>query len=295
MPDIKATVISPDIFAPVGDMNPYAVEKFEQRYLAQGDSWFSLGALPPEFTTNLPEEMVLSRPTLIVNCARPGKVLALMTDTTQDPKFINLLSRPNTRWPWDGLLLSGGGNDLIAAAIVPGNFPQAQRLLLRADEWGTQPDASRYFSAAGWQTFSDHLTEVFELVIAQRAAAVHPDMPIVLHHYEHVTPRDAPAGPGMGPWLHKAMNDLYGIPPEDRNALADLMIDKLVALLRGLAQAHANVTLIDAADTLARADAAATGESHDWENEIHPTRGGYAKLAARWRSTLDAFPRLDPA
>ena len=154
MPDIKATVISPDIFAPVGDMNPYPVEKFEQRYLAQGDSWFSLGALLPAFTTNLPEELVLSRSTLIVNCARPGKVLALMTDTTQDPKFINLLSRPNTRWPWDGLLLSGGGNDLIAAAVVPGNFPQRQRLLLRADEWGTQPDASRYFTASRRQTAS---------------------------------------------------------------------------------------------------------------------------------------------
>ena len=128
MPDIKATVISPDIFAPVGDMNPYAVEKFEQRYLAQGDSWFSLGALLPAFTTNLPEELVLSRSTLIVNCARPGKVLALMTDTTQDPKFVNLLSRPNTRRPWDGLLLSGqraacpvaDGGDALAHQVEVG-------------------------------------------------------------------------------------------------------------------------------------------------------------------------------
>jgi hypothetical protein len=72
------------------------------------------------------------------------------------------------------------------------------------------------------------------------------------------------------------------------------MIDKLVALLRGLARAHANVTLIDAFG-LVRADPAANGESNDWENEIHPTRDGYAKLATRWRTTLDAFPRLDTA
>jgi hypothetical protein len=64
--------------------------------------------------------------------------------------------------------------------------------------------------------------------------------------------------------------------------------------LQDLAQAHADVTVIDAIGTLRRADAAATGESHDWENEIHPTSDGYAKLAAHWRSTLDAFPRLDP-
>jgi hypothetical protein len=261
MPDIKATVISPDLFAPVGEMNPYPTEKFEQRYLAQGDSWFSLGAFPPKFTTNLPGEMVLSRSTLIVNCARPGKALALMTDTTQDPKFVNLLARANTRWPWDALLLSGGGNDVIAAAMVPGNYPPERRLLLRADEWGSQPDASRYLSEDGWQVFSAHMIEVFELLVARRAAAVHPEMPIVLHAYDHVTPRNAPAGPGMGPWLYRAMNDLFGIPTDDRNALSDLVMDRLRALLQGLAEAHENVTLIDAVGTLIRAEPTATGDS----------------------------------
>jgi len=144
------------------------------------------------------------------------------------------------------------------------------------------------------QNVSDHMIEVFELLVAKRAAAVHPEMPIVLHAYDHVTPRNAPAGPGMGPWLYKAMNDLYGIPPDDRNALSDLMMDRLLALLQGLAQAHANVTLINAVGTLLRADAAATGESHDWENEIHPTESGYVKLASRWRQNSPA-PRTDAA
>jgi hypothetical protein len=294
MPDFAATVISPDLFAPIGEMNPFPVENFEQRYLAQGDSWFSLGALPPRFTTNLLQEMVLARSTLVVNCARPSQPLSLMTDTTQDPKFLDLLCRPRVRRPWDALLISGGGNDVIAAALVPGQHPQALRLLLRADEWGPQREASRYVSEPGWQTFSDHISVVFELLMQRRAEAVHPEMPVVLHPYDHVTPRNAPAGPGIGPWLYKAMNDLYGIPPQDRNGLSDLIINRLVVLLQGLADAYPNVTLIEAVGTLRRADAKSTGVDRDWEDEIHPTPSGYAKLGRKWRPTLDGLPRLDP-
>jgi hypothetical protein len=294
MPDIKATVITPDIFVPVGNANPFPVGEYEQRYLVQGDSWFSIGALAPEFTTNVPSELTLSRSTLVVNCARPGKVLARMTDTVSDPKFLSLLSGRNTRWPWDALVMSGGGNDLIDASVVPGTVPPAQRLLLRSDEWGSQADASRYLSEAGWQTFCDHMKAVFDFVLARRAEAVHPDMPIVLHTYDFVTPRNAPAGAAMGPWLFKAMNDLYGIPPQDWNALSDLMITKLAALLRQLASSADNVHVVDGLGRLQRADPQAGGPSHHWENEIHPTQEGYQVLAQAWRPVLDAFPRLDP-
>ena len=290
MPDIKATVISPYEFAPVGDPNPYPIERFSQRYLAQGDSWFSIGALPPAFTANLLQEMVLSRSTLIVNCARPGKVLELMTNTTWDPKFIDMLSRPNTRWPWDALLLSGGGNDLVAAACVLATAPLDQRLLLSEAEWGPAPQGmSRYVSATGWTTFSTHMTEVFAHVLAQRAASDRPQMPIVMHTYDLVTPRNAPAGAGFGPWLYKAMHDLYGIPDTDWNALSDYLIGLLAALIEGFAAANPNVKVIDTRGTLIRAATGTTGESNDFENEIHPTIQGYDKLATRWRPTLDAL------
>jgi lysophospholipase L1-like esterase len=29
-----------------------------------------------------------------------------------------------------------------------------------------------------------------------------------------------------------------------------------------------------------------TGDSNDWENEIHPNRGGYRKLAATWADEI---------
>ena len=36
-----------------GELGPFAWDQYDRRCLAQDDSWFSIGALPPKFTTNL--------------------------------------------------------------------------------------------------------------------------------------------------------------------------------------------------------------------------------------------------
>ena len=41
---------------------------------------------------------------------------------------------------------------------------------------------------------------------------------------------------------------------------------------------------------LVLADEGSSGASGDWANEIHPSRDGYAKVAARWAQALDALP-----
>ena len=38
---------------------------------------------------------------------------------------------------------------------------------------------------------------------------------------------------------------------------------------------------------LVPADPAGTGSSGDWQNEIHPNKSGWRKLAAAWQKTLD--------
>jgi len=249
--------------------------------------------VPP--TTNLLTDMPLARSTVVVSSARPGKELAHMTDTVHDPEFMALLSGPRTRLPWDALLLSGGGNDLIDAALAPPDVDPSLRLFLAQPEWGGQPDASRFLSSAGWNTFVSHLTMVFAAVLAQCDHAVHPGMPVVLHTYDYVTPRDAPAIPGLfGPWLFKAMN-AYAIPDASRKELADLMIDKLALLLQSFVTTFPghDIHVVDTRGTLVRADADAHGPSGDWVNEIHPTIAGYAKLQAKWAPVLDLLPRLD--
>jgi len=82
MPDINVISISPSQLSGTGESGLYDTAPFSRKYLAQGDSWFSIGTIPPWSTTNLLQQMVLSRSTLAVNCAKPGAVLAHMTDTS---------------------------------------------------------------------------------------------------------------------------------------------------------------------------------------------------------------------
>ncbi|TFW09504.1 hypothetical protein E4K72_05525 [Oxalobacteraceae bacterium OM1] len=103
--------------------------------LAQGDSWFSIGALPPFATTNLLMEMTFALPTCIVNCAHPGDTLAHMVNWRADPQFAVLVAGPRA-WRWNAIFLSAGGNDLIdAIGVLPIDkfgdpVPPHRRLLL---------------------------------------------------------------------------------------------------------------------------------------------------------------------
>ncbi|HEY9029612.1 MAG TPA: hypothetical protein VIO33_13030 [Burkholderiaceae bacterium] len=290
MPDINLISISPSQLSGTGEAGLYDVAAFQKKYLAQGDSWFSIGNIPPWSTTNLLQQMVLSRASLAVNCARPGVALAHMTDTSTAQVFLNLLNG-RIAWKWDGLLMSGGGNDLIDAANAPPEAPLHQRILLAPAEWGGGPDPSRYLSEPGWATFESHIAEVVDLLLAQRdKKAINRDIPVFFHTYDYMTPRDAPAGPAQGPWLFKAVN-AYQIPEGDWNAVSDLLIDRHAALWLNLAAnlAGRNVHVVDSRGATTRAERRTEGESHDWENEIHPTANGYALLARKWRPLLDTL------
>jgi len=85
--------------------SPAPLGAYDLQFLAQGDSWFSVGAMPP-LTTNLFDGMGLSEiSACVVNCAQSGAKLSRMADTTIDRQFMRFLAGPmSTRWA--GLLLS---------------------------------------------------------------------------------------------------------------------------------------------------------------------------------------------
>lgn len=282
---IPVRIISPAELAGGGEIGPFPIEQFERRCLAQGDSWFSIGAIPPFLTTNLLLEMELTRGTCIVNCATPAAKLKIMVETTRSRQFLQLLTG-RTAGDWDAVLVSGGGNDLIAALLSTDDDPSL-RLLAREPEWGTAAQgASRYLSAAGWLTFSDHLRQVFADLVAARDSGRNAGKPIVFHTYDVPAPRDAAAGPGFGPWLSKALK-LFNVPEQDWNGVADQLFAQLHQLLTAVSVAMPALVLVDSLGTLHKAPNAETGLSGDWLNEIHPTREGYDKLGEKWRAVLD--------
>ena len=263
---------------------------FRFRFLAEGDSWFSIGALNPLKSANLLQELAFSQRCVAVNCAQPGDTLQRMVDTRRDPQFVSLLAGAKARI-WDGLLLSAGGNDLIDALSSRGTgVPQDRRLLLRESEWGPSgAGAARYLSDAGWATFSGYLAANFEALLALRDSGPSRGCPVFLHGYAVPTPRPAGAGPA-GPWLLPSI-EAYAVPAADRAALAQLLIERLAALLSGLAADRTRFPNLHFFDStrlpIERAAAGTHGESGDWINEIHLTRAGCRKLARPWGLAIE--------
>lgn len=278
----------------LGEVGPFPWDFYERRCLAQGDSWFSIGALPPQFTTNLLLEMQLTRRTVVTQCARPGKVLRRFTDTTREQDFLRMI-KGRLAWRWHAILISGVGNDLIDAV---GSAPaeSADRRLLRTPAErgaGAQP-AAQYISEPGWQTFATHIRAVFKALVELRDSGVNARVPMILHNYARLMPRPAPAGPLSGPWLHPAFES-FDVPQTDRLAVSDELTGRMNQLLLDMiAEAHsadpgANLHLVDSRGSagVVLAEPGTSGASGDWANEIHLTPAGYGKCTARWADVLD--------
>lgn len=287
----RAQVI--DLLTATNTNEPFPFDFFEKRCIAQGDSWFSIGALPPTRTTRVVAELRLEKSTVVVNCAKPGAVLRRMTDTSREVQFLRLL-RGKFALKWDAMLLSGGGNDLIDAIGSSPAGPPNQRLLRTPAERGAGPlTGADYVSEPGWEVFANHISAVFNQLVDERDAGINKGIPLVWHNYARVMPRPSGAGLGFGPWLLPALQ-LYQVPQADLLLVSDELIGRLATLLRDIVAARmardpaANLHIADSQS--AGLDLSAPGSedsSGDWINEIHPTRGGYQKVAGAYAAVLD--------
>lgn len=291
--DLPVTLVRPEEVPPEGEYGGFPFDLYERKCLAQGDSWFSIGALPPPLTSNVVSELRLARATALVNCGRPGKVLQHMNDTMREWWFVNLLAG-RIAHTWDAILISGGGNDLIDAAQVAPQHPPSKRLLLTPAERPASPaGGDDYISAAGWRTFEAYLRPVFDALVRLRDKGINRRRPMLFHTYAPTTPRPAGAGMGIGPWLEPSMRR-FQVPEGDWRAVSNALMDRLADLLQRAIAQHlqsdpaANLHLVDTrVAPLVQAHTGDTGSAGDFVNEIHLTRGGYRKVAAVWQRALD--------
>lgn len=291
----RPELISPERAADTGgEAGPYPFDSKDRHCLAQGDSWFSIGALPPTLTSRILDELRFERSTVIVNCADPGAKLSRMIDTCRAPMFRRLLAGRLAR-KWHVILFSGGGNDLIEAAGSSPNADIAHRLLRTSNERGPDATSTEHVSEPGWQTFVDHIEAVFNSVIDLRDSGINRTTPLVLHNYARVMPRPSPVGMGFGKsWLLPALQQ-FGVAPEMHLAVSDQLTERLAQLIDHLVavrRAQDPQCALHVADTwhladLTLADADAMSESGDWINEIHLTRAGYRKCARVWDGIVD--------
>lgn len=281
------------------------LDSYRWRLLAQGDSWFSDAAAKLSAHANLLQELVFRQPAMAINCAGQSEALTHMVDLGAAPEFVRLLAAADAP-VWDGVLLSLGGNDLIAAARTPahaqtaagqdptpdGLIPLHLRLLRHQTEWGAPSQGvARYFSEPGWQTYADYLSANIRHLLSLRDQGPSAAKPVFMHCYAVPMPRPAGAE-DAGPWLYPTFK-AYAIPSADWAAVSRLMVMHLAQLLKRLAadtERFPGLHVFDSTGVpLALATPGSTGISGDWHNEIHLNHSGCFKIARAWSEHIESM------
>ena len=260
----------------IEDMGP-----FDHRFLAEGDSWMDRSSLTQ---LSLPYYLAMelgarNKSVLIINVARAGDTLRHITEIMQG-EFMWWL-RQDT---YDGILFSAGGNDFIDAAR---DLPPGKGLLRDMAGQPLPANGSACVDPAALSSLvKDYLDPNFDkLAAAIRATSQNPKTPLYLNCYDTPTARNAPAGPGIGPWLYTAYQK-NSIDQSLWPGLTQAIFDEVEQTISGWVARNPKVSAVPTRGVLTAAASGAPGSSGDWANEIHPNAAGWQKLAKVWATAL---------
>jgi hypothetical protein len=234
--------------------------------ITEGDSWFSY-----PLNTNIADHVEMMSDFSILRLERNGddarKILGAGSEQLRN------LKRYLKKYPVDAVLLSAGGNDLVAGEL---------KRILNPRQAG-----------ATWQSAVnlDRLTRVLDDIVAcferllDARDALRPECAVFAHSYCYFAPTGRKArGPfglgSVGPWMHPVLS-ARGIDPKGEGAaFSRYLVDELFARLQSIAARRPRFTVIDMRKALPVDDL-------HWSDEIHPSGTGFRRLAEQcWRPAL---------
>jgi hypothetical protein len=234
-------------------------------FFADGDSWFNK-FYPAR--ANLLEQLDLPRGCHMLDHSWSGD----KADDMFAPKRIAAAAQYLDAYPYKAILLSAGGNDII------GNIGA----LLS----GTGNSATLSNSAVN-AAFDNVESLLCNFCNARSQSTQNKSTRIFIHAYDFVTPRNAPVkGNIAGPWVYPRLIAKDVDDATVQKALVTELLTRWLARLTVLATPgspkHINgFHVLLSQGVLIPANAADTGRSNDWEDEIHPSKDGFRKLADR--------------
>lgn len=267
---------SQDLAKVTFQMNP----KPTYTVLAEGDSWFHITGAKLLKPRNLLDGVSFNdQYTLLASMAMSGDVIFRIAQRFKNQLFYDALQQP-----WNMILLSAGGNDLIDALSELGHYKIADRTLSIIQR---NPNGTNYKDFINEEDLTLLLETVFSSyyhISEYVKTTANRNTPIVLHTYDYPTPNDAPAKflGTKGPWLYRALCEKTGknVPEKYWNDISNYCFDRLADTLLALNKLP-NFTVVKTKGTLKRAEPDQKGESNDWRNEIHPNGDGFEKLSKK--------------
>jgi hypothetical protein len=237
--------------------------------VTEGDSWFSY-----ELYLNIVDRIDDTKRFALKRLESSGDTISNMVGYTADARGVRALKKiVQTERPIF-LFFSGGGNDIVGpelrGAILP--FHPLRK-------------AENYLDTDLWRGLMANLRQGYQVL----ADEIGPLCPVFVHGYDYFYPSNKevkifPGVPGPGPWVWPQMmaTDINITDPALQRDIGRAMIKDLNDnILAPLEKANAGFFVhVDLRDTLS--------SEKEWQNEIHATRDGFAKLAKRFLAIVDS-------
>ena len=244
--------------------------------LAEGDSWFSF---PPWLRTNVLEELIAMNggAAAWLTTAASGDEARAMMSGPQFEHMVRILAEE--RLEFDGILFSGGGNDIVGRCLLP--------LLNRFQDGMTWQDC---INMPRFERRFREIEDAYEELAALRDD-YQPKATIFTHAYDYAIPSGEPVRVlwfKVGPWLKNYMEQKKGIRDQNlQKKIVDFMLSRFDDLQLGLEQKHDQWKYVRTQGTLTNTE---------WKDEIHPTTAGFKKVARKFQAALsEVFPSLPSA
>jgi hypothetical protein len=230
---------------------------------AVGDSWFDYPV--PFFGGSIIPRLERRLGIPILNLAKAGDEARYMLGVEERAILTeHLTSGCPAGGPWDVLLFSGGGNDIV------GN-PMA----LWVRDWNPALPPAKLIQKTRFDAALALVRAAYEDLIALRDS-LSPTTQLVFQGYDFAIP-DGRGICGYGPWL-KPTFDLCKFPTlAAGHAVVKVMLEQFAAMLTSLAGPKA--TFINGQGTMAP-------QTGSWHNELHPAKAGFEKFADTFQQQL---------
>lgn len=225
--------------------------------LAEGDSWFDYPI--PFFGGGIITRLEKRLGVPILNLAKAGDEVRYMLGVEERTLLMEHLSKGcPAGGPWDVLVFSGGGNDVVDNPMV-----------LWIKDWDPAVPPALHINQPRFDSAIALVRAGYEDLIALRDK-LSPDTHLVFHSYDFAIP-DGRGVCGYGPWL-KPTFDLRQFPTRAAaQEVVKAMLQQFAGMLASLAN-EPKVTFINGQGTL-------QPRTSSWHNELHPSEAGFDKFA----------------